>query len=111
MSKGLLVFILKENGCGCTNGGVTEKANRAILYWDGVPEIFSSSDDTPALQLQKRCGRLIAVPVNDPRMKTHCGPMFGGNFIYTSDSRFPNEYPIPVHDRFETQELNDLMSR
>jgi len=29
--------------------------------------------------------------------------MFGGNFIYTSDSRFPNKYPIAIHDRYEIQ--------
>lgn len=27
--------------------------------------------------------------------------MFGGNFIYTSDSRFPSDHPIKVHDRVE----------
>ena len=39
------------------------------------------------------------------------GPMFGGNFVYTSDSRFPSDYPIPIHDRFETQEQYDQLSR
>jgi hypothetical protein len=29
------------------------------------------------------------------------GPMFGGNFISSSDSRFPFHYPLPIHDRFE----------
>ena len=36
--------------------------------------------------------------------------MFGGNFVYTSDSRFPSDYPIPIHDRFETQEQYDQLS-
>ena len=27
--------------------------------------------------------------------------MFGGNYIQSSDSRFPTTAPIPVHDRFE----------
>jgi hypothetical protein len=27
--------------------------------------------------------------------------MFGGTFIYSSDSRFPSKYPIPLHDRVE----------
>ncbi len=27
--------------------------------------------------------------------------MFGGTFAYTSDSRFPYEYPIHIHDRYE----------
>ena len=29
------------------------------------------------------------------------GCSFGGNFIYTSDSRFPSRFPIPIHDRRE----------
>jgi hypothetical protein len=27
--------------------------------------------------------------------------MNGGNFVHTSDSRFPADYPIPVFDRVE----------
>ena len=27
--------------------------------------------------------------------------MAGGNFIVSSDARFPGRYPIPVHDRTE----------
>jgi hypothetical protein len=27
--------------------------------------------------------------------------MFGGTFIFSSDSRFPSHYPIPLHDRVE----------
>lgn len=41
-----------------------------------------------------------AVPVGLP---IAAQTMFGGNFIYTSDSRFRDvcPYPIPVHDRIE----------
>ena len=28
-------------------------------------------------------------------------PMFGGNFVYSSDSRFPSDAPIKIHDRIE----------
>jgi hypothetical protein len=41
----------------------------------------------------------------DGTMKTNpekLGPMFGGNFIYSSDSRFPSDAPIRIHDRYET---------
>ncbi len=36
-----------------------------------------------------------------PTLKGVNGPMFGGNFCHTSDYRFPNRYPIAIHDRFE----------
>jgi hypothetical protein len=44
--------------------------------------------------------RVVARPVNkDGTIRK--GGMFGGNYISTSDSRFPTSAPIPVHDRFE----------
>lgn len=39
------------------------------------------------------------------------GPMFSGNFAYTSDSRFPANYPLPIHDRYETVRDYDMLSR
>lgn len=45
-----------------------------------------------------------AEPIDQPSGMV--GPMFGGNFCYSSDSRFREicQYPIPIHDRFETVE-------
>ena len=34
-------------------------------------------------------------------LKSNTHSMMGGNFIHTSDSRFPGRAPIPVHDRVE----------
>jgi hypothetical protein len=53
------------------------------------------------------CDHFFAEPLEKP--KNAAGPMFGGNFCYTSDSRlyrFGGDYhlPIPIHDRFETAE-------
>ncbi len=53
-------------------------------------------------------------PVMQPKHKV--GPMFGGNFAYTSNGIFADflgeriTRPIPIHDRFETQEEYDLLS-
>lgn len=46
-----------------------------------------------------------AEPVSQPTGMI--GPMAGGNFVYTCDSRYREQicsYPISVHDRFETAE-------
>lgn len=105
--KGLLVFVLRPAGGGSQNGGVTATHDQFILTWDRAlaepAPVFEPDEQTPELRLQTRCGRLIAIPVGDPRLHdgTHRGPMFGGCYITSSDSRFPGEYPIPVHDRFE----------
>lgn len=43
------------------------------------------------------------------------GPMFGGTFAYSSDSRFFEKVnrhgAIPIHDRFETPEQYERLSR
>lgn len=44
---------------------------------------------------------VVARPINgDGTART--GGMAGGNYISTSDSRFPITGPMPVHDRFES---------
>lgn len=55
---------------------------------------------------------MIAVPAGFKRGRTYnlLGPMFGGQFIYSSDSRFPSDQPIHIHDRFETQAQYDRLS-
>jgi len=93
MKKGLLVEIM---GTDCTNHGVTSGHKQAILVGEGIPEIFEPGD-LPVLKLAKGYGtrKYIALPVNKN------GGMFGGHFIYSSDSRFPSDAPIHVHDRYE----------
>lgn len=88
----------------CTNGGVTAHHGRAVLIGPDT-EVPASPGAIPVLVLERgRGGReWIAVPVERDPAKT-IGPMFGGNFIYSSDARFPSQQPIHVHDRFETPE-------
>jgi len=112
MKKGLLVFVLRTVS-DSTNGGVTSKYDKFVLTGEGVPEIFAPSADSPELRLVKRNigGKpyLHAEPTVDrPGM---IGGMAGGNYITTSDSRFPSQYPISVHDRYETQEQYDILSK
>lgn len=120
MKSGLLVHVLRSPLGDCTNGGVSSKKNgftlmpgaRKTAAYEGGP--FQPSPDTPALYLAKWYGRLLACPEDfeasngrSPDMRDDCsvnslgGYMFGGNFIYSSDSRFPCEYPIPIFDRKE----------
>lgn len=113
--KGMLVNVYRDASIGgdCTNDGITSKIDRAILVGDGIPEVFATRDGLPALRLVKRTfGKnpyFHAEPVDDPRAADgkHVGPMAGGNFVYSCDSRFRSicKYPIPVHDRYEDHEL------
>lgn len=126
MEKLLVDVFYDKNrfGYDCTNGGVTSRHTKVTLFFDCSKESAKKhcqengiSFDS-ALWLNRRIlwdeEMPIAVPLEYPKGKV--GPMFGGNFIYTSDSRFPCvgrqlKLPIPVHDRFETQQEYDVLSR
>jgi hypothetical protein len=99
--NGLSVYVYRDSSShfGCTFDGLSDQFNRLILLVPGV-DVFTARADCPALRLQERRGKggPMAVPAHAP---PGCYPMFGGNYISTSDSRFPSDQPIPVHDRFE----------
>lgn len=105
--KGLLVSVYRSasnNGYDCTNGGISSKHNSLILVGDGVAEVFEESDRNPAIRLIKRkvMGRefWIAAPI-EAGFSSGFPYMFGGNFLYSSDSRFPSDAPIKIFDRLE----------
>jgi hypothetical protein len=92
----------------CTNGGVSSRYKTAILTGEDVPPgcfYVCNHPDTPELVLMIKKSTiglpdyLYAVPREVLDSGRHY--MFGGNFIYSSDSRFPTRHPIPIHDRVE----------
>lgn len=108
MKKGMIVSVLRNAELGdCTNGGISSKHNRFLLVGEGVPEIFEESEDMPTMKLVRRSlfGRVYLHIEPIERPANGCvGWMAGGNFAYSCDSRFPNDYPISIHDRCETVE-------
>lgn len=102
-TKGMLVSVYKSGDYDCTMNGVSSNVTGVILIGDNVPQISTPSDEYPALYLSDSpMLEPIAVPLS-----VHDGVewgMFGGNFLWTSDSRFRNqvsESPIRIHDRIE----------
>ena len=96
----MLVSIYRNPLGDCTNGGKSSKHNDAILIGGGMAEVFEAKDGDLALELcQRRDGTYFAKPKGETRW---C--MFGGNFCWTSDSRFRriSEAPIQIHDRIES---------
>jgi hypothetical protein len=109
--SGLLVYVYRWNLEDCTNGGITSKVDKIILVGENIPKIFEVGEGKPYLELEtSHTGYIKAVPRNF-KQNGEIGGMFGGNFVYSSDSRFPSKQPIPVHDRFETQEMYNFLSR
>ncbi len=110
-TSGLFCSVYRDaKGTDCTNSGITSKVDRVILLGPGVEGPFDITAElpfetgyAPALYLHAwlESGEIVrrfASPHPDPH---EGGYMFGGNFIYTSDSRFPGGCPIHVHDRQE----------
>ena len=96
---GLLVSVYRDESIGdCTNGGVSSRVNQVILVGEGIPPIFEVREGLPALYLVKGRGGREWIATPDGQYN-----MFGGNFIFSSDSRFIaiSRQPIHVHDRVE----------
>ena len=102
----------------CALNGVSVNNESIILVHESISSPSEVKENEPYLVLKKRelfgSTYLHAEPYVNGKPINQGEPghlMFGGNFIYTSDSRFPNKYPIPVHDRFESPEMYRAMSQ
>jgi hypothetical protein len=109
--KKLLTFIYKNQLGDCTNNGLSSKVDSAYITWGF--EIFSSKDqmlenfynekgeDFFVIKEHTILGKHSKIAVPYSIYKTGRHSKHGGNFLYTSDPRFPNDAPIPIHDRVE----------
>jgi hypothetical protein len=107
-NRGILCSILQPKHGNCSNDGISARVESVVLLrvTDGP---FEPSPTHPGVRLVERRGLpTIAVPV-EPGPEGWIGPMFGGCWIYTSDSRFGCS-PIALHDRYESPALYASMS-
>lgn len=114
--KGLICSILEDKDvANCSNGGISSKCRTVILVGEGIDEVFYVTPESPAVRIEKR--RLIgskepyltAYPIEkSPEGRTSY--MAGGAFIWSSDSRFPADYPVPLHDRTDTWDDYNALS-
>jgi hypothetical protein len=113
---GLLAWIYKANGMDCSNGGISETADRVVIVNAEGP--FKPGDALPAVMLvvgPGGGGHVIAVPAVPShavgwREEERGCRMFGGSYVAASDSRFSDLVrrlggqpytAIGLHDRFE----------
>lgn len=113
--KALPISVYKDNNGDCSNGGITSRYDRLLLVCD---EGFIEVDETnPPENLVKIVTRKLfgeEYKHIEPVAKTDAGCvgwMSGGCIGYSCDSRFSrmSRYPLSIHDRQESQELNDMM--
>ena len=108
--KQLLTFPLRNALGDTTNNGLSSKVNNAYLVWDVDPlnedqilEDFYNEKGEDFFIAEERYifGEYSMIAVPYTVWKSGKRPMMGGNFLYTSDSRFPVDAPIAIHDRVE----------
>ena len=116
MKTGLTVNVLRnstisKHGNDCTLGGVSSKNDTLLLIGEGIDGPFTTKDAEragwPVVKLVKRNlfdSVYMTVEPMDGLYAREGGNkwyMMGGNFCWSSDSRFPCSYPLPIHDRNE----------
>ena len=98
--KNVTTFVLRNNLGDATNSGLTSRENTITLHYGEInPDEVKDND----LVLIERVlwGEQHNYCMPGDIFKSGKRPMFGGNFVYTSDERFPSEAPIKVFDRLE----------
>jgi hypothetical protein len=99
--KGLRVDVLRSDNYECTKRGVSARYSSLILVGEGIPEVSEESEDVPVVELKTRnvygTDYYYCKPVDIGGKHS----MMGGNFCWSSDNRFPIQYPLPIHDRVE----------
>ena len=101
----ILTFVLGNSMGDSTNNGLTSREDSIVLHYGSDTDLADLTlipDDELVLVERHLFGEeaWYAVPAGIYKSNKHS--MFGGNFIHTSDSRFPGRAPIPVHDRVES---------
>ena len=97
----ILTFVLRHSLGDCTNNGLTSKEDSIILHHGPDIKTDMIPDDELILVERTLFGEEANFAVPAGIFKSGRHSMFGGNFIHTSDSRFPANAPIKVHDRVE----------
>jgi hypothetical protein len=108
---GLRVDIYRDRSYDCELNAFFGKSTVTV---ENIPGPFDPDDDAPAAVLTRNAlGNPIITPRDLP--VNMAGPMFGGTYAASSDSRFGRAAGIygalPIHDRFETWARNEMMTR
>lgn len=109
--KAININVYRTDRLGdCTNGGISSKYDELLLVCeDGYIDIDENNIPENLVVIAEGFrGHKHIRPYKEPE---HLGWMSGGNIGYSSDARFNSEYPLKIHDRQETQEMYDRLSR
>lgn len=93
-----------ERYSDCSNSGISSRYDEILIECeDGY--ITLDTDDLPEnfceIKTREVFGKQYTRLVPHYLVNSGKWSMMGGNFAYSSDSRFPFDYPLPIHDRVE----------
>lgn len=108
--KGITALIYRDDlGTDFSNRGISARVMEVTVIGEGIDPVFEATQERPAVRLVKNKRFhdetvIHAVPVT-PAGDPEPWYMFGGTFIFSSDSRFrraAGHYgAVPLHDRRE----------
>src|SRR4051812_36996835 len=103
-----------------SNGGLSSRVREVTVTAPGVygPDMFDAERHPLVVIVRRECGNetlVHAEPADRPAgAEGALGPMMGGTFIYSPDSRFAamagGYFAVPFHDRYETPRQNAMVS-
>lgn len=114
--RALPISIYEDKRIGnCSNGGISSRYSEVLLICEeGFIEIDESNPPENLVKLVVRNLWNKEYKHIEPVVRpTGAGWMAGGTLVYSCDSRFRelSDYPLSFHDRQETWEQYDLLSR
>jgi hypothetical protein len=111
--KALPIYVYKNNLGDCTNNGISSKFETLLLiHEEGFIDVNENTENLVKVVTRNLFGGEYK-HIEPFKKATKVGYMMGGNYASTSDSRFSkiSKYPLAIHDRQETQEEYDSLSR
>ncbi|MCR5453180.1 MAG: hypothetical protein K6F00_11190 [Lachnospiraceae bacterium] len=116
--RALSVEIYKNRRGDCSNNGISSRFNEILIPCEtGYIEVDEANPPENLCKVVKRnlfMGEPPYVHIEPWNKAEGAGWMAGGTIVDSCDSRFRREigidYPVHLHDRQESWEMNDLLS-
>lgn len=101
--KALRVYVFRNSlNYDCTNNGISSIFDSLLLECEeGYIDVDENNPPENLVVLKERTFGGKTFYRLEPYNTNGKWYMMGGNFAYISDSRFPFDYPLPIHDRVE----------
>ena len=116
--KAISLEIFRWNLGDCTNGGVSSRHTEVFILHDrGYIDIDLDNAPENLMVVKEMHFGNKSYKYLEPFEQCpsdRIGYMNGGNFAYSTDSRFHSDisqYPLAIHDRSETYEEYEALSR